>query len=226
PAPRNVAVNASGSAALPFTAITGGQAWLSVAPGGGTTNTTSVSVTVNPAGLNAGTYNGSVKITAAGTSNSPLTIPVTLTITAAPALSVAPSLVQFVYQIGGAVPAAQSLSVGGTAGIGYSVFPSTATGGSWLSAGPAGSTPGSIKVQANPAGLTAGTYTGTVAVSASGASNGPQNIIVRLTVSAEPLLSATPASLTFTVAQGSIAPPQQLSLGSSGSALTFSAGTS
>ena len=39
-----------------------------------------VTVSVNPAGLPAGTYNGTVLITAAGAANSPLRIPVTLVV--------------------------------------------------------------------------------------------------------------------------------------------------
>jgi hypothetical protein len=40
-------------------------------------------VSVNPAGLAAGSYSGTVTITAAGTSNSPLAVPVTVTVTGA-----------------------------------------------------------------------------------------------------------------------------------------------
>ncbi len=88
PAAQSLAVNSS-AGALNFTATPGTQSgggWLSVSPGSGTTPA-NLSVSVNPAGLAQGTYNGSVTLTAGGASNSPLTVPVTLTVIAMPTLS-------------------------------------------------------------------------------------------------------------------------------------------
>jgi uncharacterized protein (TIGR03437 family) len=53
--------------------------WISVAPGSGSAPAT-VPVSVNPGNLAAGTYNGTVQVTAAGASGSPASIAVTLVV--------------------------------------------------------------------------------------------------------------------------------------------------
>jgi len=85
PSPQNVTVSSSG-AALNFTAaastVPPGGTWLSVSPAGGTTGSPTGTLSVSVAGgLTAATYNGQITITAAGTVNSPLPVPVTLTVT-------------------------------------------------------------------------------------------------------------------------------------------------
>jgi uncharacterized protein (TIGR03437 family) len=74
---RNVSMQASATVSTPA-----GGNWLSVTPSSGTTPVAIV-VRVNPTGLAAGTYQGSVALTSPDASNSPLTIPVTLTVQAA-----------------------------------------------------------------------------------------------------------------------------------------------
>jgi uncharacterized protein (TIGR03437 family) len=85
PAQQTFTVSAGGGAALAFTATTSGGSWLSVTPAAGTLPIT-LGVSVNPAGLAAGTHEGSVAIAATGAVNSPLTISVRLVVTAAPAM--------------------------------------------------------------------------------------------------------------------------------------------
>jgi uncharacterized protein (TIGR03437 family) len=88
-------VIASSGAALAFSAAsntaTGGN-WLSVAPTSGTTSA-SLTVSVNATGLAVGAYNGSITITSGNAGNSPLTVPVALTVTLPPPAitSLAPS---------------------------------------------------------------------------------------------------------------------------------------
>jgi hypothetical protein len=68
---------------LGFKVTTGSSAaWLSATPGDGQTPG-SITVSVNPGGLAAGTYNSSVSIAAADAGNSPRLVPVTLVVTAA-----------------------------------------------------------------------------------------------------------------------------------------------
>ena len=71
----------SSGTALNYTTATSAT-WLLVTPASGSTPG-SLSVSVNPGGLAAGTYTGNVTVTAAGASNSPKTVPVSLTVTAA-----------------------------------------------------------------------------------------------------------------------------------------------
>ena len=226
PAAQNVSLASSGTA-LNYT-VAASATWLSASPTSGTTPGT-VSIAVNPAGLAPGSYNGSVTVTANGASNSPLTIPVSLTVTAAPNLTLTPSSLNFAYQVGGATPAGQSVAVASSgAALSYAVT-SSAT---WLAATPAsGSTPGSLSVSVNPSGLAAGTYNGTVSVSATSAGNSPQRVSVTLTVTvappATPNLVITPGLLSFSSTSGASAPPaQNLSVTSSGAALTYTVATS
>jgi uncharacterized protein (TIGR03437 family) len=85
--PIQVVNSGTGTTALSWTA-TPSDSWLSVSATSGTAPSTA-SVSVDPAALSAGTYNGSIQITAVGASNSPASVPVTLTVApAAPAVTV------------------------------------------------------------------------------------------------------------------------------------------
>lgn len=85
--------------------FSGGAGWLAV-NGGGNTPTTA-SATVNPAGLEPGVYKGQIAFSAPGAGNSPLLVPVTLTVTEAPALTTAPTALTFASQVNGPAPANQ-----------------------------------------------------------------------------------------------------------------------
>jgi uncharacterized protein (TIGR03437 family) len=76
-APANETIAISGTSAINLAVSVTGAAWLSAQPATGTTPAT-VTASVNPAGLAAGTYNGNIVI--AGTGANTLTIPVTLTL--------------------------------------------------------------------------------------------------------------------------------------------------
>jgi len=227
PAAQSVSVSSSGSA-ISYTVSTSAT-WLTATPASGST-TGSVSVSVSPASLAAGTYTGSVTLTSSGASNSPKTIPVTLTVTAAslPTLTAAPASLSFTYQTGGTTPAAQAVAVTSS---GNAVSYTTATSATWLSATPAsGSTPGSVSVSVNPTGLAAGSYSGSVTITSSGASNSPKMVPVTLTVTSTslPTLTASPASLSFTYQSGGATPAAKianLSSSSSGS-LSYTAAAS
>ena len=68
----------TGGGTLNWTA-TSSQPWLSISPASGTAPSSPV-VSANIAGLAAGTYNGNITISATGATNSPLVVPVTLTV--------------------------------------------------------------------------------------------------------------------------------------------------
>jgi uncharacterized protein (TIGR03437 family) len=75
--PQGQAVIVTATSPTTFSAAASGGGWLSVTPTSGSTPA-NLGVSVNPTGLNPGTYNGSVTITAPGASNSPQNIAVTL----------------------------------------------------------------------------------------------------------------------------------------------------
>jgi uncharacterized protein (TIGR03437 family) len=180
PAAQPIQITNSGSGTLAWSA-SATSSWLGLSPASGTGPAT-LSVSVATAGLGAGTYTGAVQISAQGASNTPLSVPVTLTITQAlPSLAVAPQALSFNYAVGGAAPAAQSVSIS-NAGAGTLNW-TASTVDYWLAVSPAsGPAPGTLSVSINPANLAAGTYTSTVQIAAAGAIGSPASIAITLVV--------------------------------------------
>jgi len=221
PAPSSATISNTGGGTLGFTASSD-QSWLSVSPASGTAPATlQVSATVGS--LAAGTYTGHVTVTAAGVQGSPATVTVTFTVgSPPPVLSVTPTSLSFSAIQAGANPASSSVSVSNTGGGTLSFTASSDQ--SWLSVSPAsGTAPATLQVSAAVGSLTAGTYTGHVTVTASGAQGSPATVTVTFTVgSPPPVLSVTPASLSFTATQGGADPaPSSASVSNSGGG-TFS----
>ncbi|MBS1833782.1 MAG: hypothetical protein JST65_13775, partial [Acidobacteria bacterium] len=206
PPSTNLTVVMTDGSSRPFTAnvstTTGGTGWLLAGPTSGNTPA-SISVQVLPFGLPAGTYEGTIQVSVQNVAT-PTTVPVRLTVQPNATLGVAPTALSFTQPSGGGVPATQALtltSVGGTGA--YTLTTSTISGGSWLSVNPqSGSTPGTVTVSVNGAGLAPGIYSGSIGIAASGVSNGPVQIPVTFTVTA-PSLTATPASVTLATTPGS-----------------------
>lgn len=204
-----------------------GGTWLVVTGGGTTPNPASVSI--NPAGLVAGTYSGAITFTAPGAGNSPQQIPVTLTVTNNPLVAASPAALTFLYQIGKSVPMFQTVTVTSSTGaaLNYTVAVTTASGGNWLSVSPkSGTTSGMFSVTAATAGLAAGTYTGTIKITATnptGAAvpNSPLSIPVTYYVSENPLVVVSPSSLTFSVVSSGTANAQSVSVSSTSDALSY-----
>ncbi len=80
PANQSLSITNTGGGTLNWTASSNAT-WLSVSPASGTAPSTAT-VPVNIAGLAVGTYNGAITISATGASNTPVTVPVTLTVSA------------------------------------------------------------------------------------------------------------------------------------------------
>jgi len=187
PPAQSIQISNSGAGTLAWTATAGSSSstsWLAVSPASGTAPS-SLSISVAPAGLSAGTYTGSIQISASGASNTPLSVPVTLTVTqAVPALAVAPEELTFNYSVGGSVPSAQTVSITNAGGGALSWTAAASSNNYWLAIAPAsGTVPGTLSVSINPANLAAGTYTATVQVTAAGASGSPASIAITLVVS-------------------------------------------
>jgi len=220
PRPAAQQVNVSSNTNVVFGA-TSNSPWLSVSPTGGTTPA-SLSISVNPTGLAAGVYSGSVTVSPSGVSDSPQVISVVLTVGATSPFTVSSNTLTFTYQINAAVPSPQSLVVGSSAGtIGFNA---TASGGSWLAVNPTGGvTPATLNVSVNPQGLAIGTYNGAITIFGAGAS---RQVLVTLAVysTPPPVLTLSKSSVAFTYQVGGGAPPptQFVTLGA-GSPLSFSA---
>jgi hypothetical protein len=187
----------SGSGTLGYSISTGGTNWLSCSPpsGASTGESDTVAVNYNTSGISAGTYFATITIAAAGASNSPQTIPVSLTVNApsSPPATPVPSSAPAISLNQGSLSASsnqgsnasqQSFKVAnsGSGTLTYSITDNA----SWLSCSPrSGTSTGeadTVKVSYTTSGLAAGTYSATITVTASGASNSPLTIPVSLTV--------------------------------------------
>ncbi|HEX5647291.1 MAG TPA: fibronectin type III domain-containing protein [Nitrospira sp.] len=151
-------------------------AWLNLSIGSGTTTTEtdSISASVNPTGLAAGTYTAAVTISASGAANTPQVIPVTLMLgappTSTPVISLNVPSLTFTGTSGGSNPSAQSFTISNT-GTGTLTW-TAGDDAAWLSLSPAsGTNTGTVAAAVNLTGLTAGTYSGTIIVSATGATS-------------------------------------------------------
>src|SRR5437870_3580145 len=147
-----------------------------------TTPTSAMSTLTLTASSTAATGMSTVTITGtSGTLSHTTTLALTVNTTVS-TLTVTPTTLSFNYQIGSAVPGAQSVSV--TASPAALSFSASTSGGTWLSAAPMnGTTPGTVSVTVNPASLTAGTYNGNVTISSPGATGSQQTVQVTLMVS-------------------------------------------
>ena len=146
-----------------------------------------------------------------------------------PKMNLAPTSLTFNYQIGGSNPAPQSVAVSSSTSTAINYTATTAT--AWLTTTASGMTPGSLSIGANPSGLAAGTYTGSVSVASTGASNSPQSIPVTLNVTSaatKPTLNLSPTSVTFNFQIGGSTPTAQTvaTTSSTSTVIPYSASTS
>jgi hypothetical protein len=219
------------------TAVGGG--WLNVAPASGSLGANqSATVSVGVATLNSlvpGTYNGSVAISGTdGSGNvaggSPQMINITFNVQAPCSIATSPGGLDFTTVVGqNALPATQALTINanGTCAHALNWTATPSANAPWLSATPATgaatlNTAGVSNIGANPAGLAAGVYHGTVTVtavdSATQAPVGtPQTVAVTLTVQPPCTLQGPSASqLTFTAEAGSNPAAQTLKISATG----------
>ena len=195
-----------------------GSPWLSLPDAAGDM----ISVSANPAGLLPGTYNGSVAVTTEGASNSPLTIPVSLTVQGIPEFDISQDSIAFTVLQPQSAPVSTTitLSTGNNPPVSFSL---DVTASTWLSVTPlSGTTPATVTVTADPTGLRPGNYSGSVAFSSSGKKL--KTVGVNLTVTATPVLGASPPFLVFSYSHGGNVPsPVNLYVGRFGADISVSA---
>lgn len=132
-----------------------------------------------------------------------------------------PASLTFTYQMGGALPVTQNVSLA-SGGV-TANFTVTITGGPWLTVVPsAGKTPGTLIVSVNPATLPLGSYSGTVTVTPSGGLAAIQIPVTLIVKAAVTVLSVVPVSLNPTYQIGDPVPlTQTLSISSSEGLASF-----
>ncbi|KAA6458658.1 hypothetical protein DYQ86_19075 [Acidobacteria bacterium AB60] len=209
PTAQSLAISSNGPAVSYSVSSSSTGNWLRVKAGSAKTPG-SVSISADSAGLSPGTYSGTVVVASSDVANSPIPVAVTLTV-APPPITLAPTALSFTAQEGGVAPPDQSIVTGSGNGapIGFTLAASSSEG--WLTVKPATGTTGKpISIAANPAGLAAGTYSGTVVVDCSGASNCPVPVPVTFTVNPVPTIAVGPELLTFVAKAGDRPPAPQM----------------
>ena len=202
PANQTLTISNTGGGTLTWS-VSDSAAWLTASPTSGTGNG-AVTMTVATGTLTAGSYTGTVTIAATGATS--VAIPVTFVVAASPAIGMSPSSLSFTAQQGGGNPVAQTLNISNTGGgtLSWTATPDT----TWLAASPSSATgSGTVSVSVTTGILTAGSYTGNINLSATGASS--RTIPVTFTVTPAPSISLSPTSLTYTATQGGSNPVNQ-----------------
>ncbi len=173
---QSLSVNASDNSAVVVSAVVSNPSstpWLSISGNGSTTTGTAVYfVTINASSLANGIYTGSITVTAP-VSNTPITVPVALNVVGSTvgsggtgSLTLGTSSLTFSVATNGQ-SSTQQLTVSAATATSFSASASTSNGNNtWLSVSPAGScvTIATLNVTANPAGLNAGSYSGTISL--------------------------------------------------------------
>ncbi|MBI4903867.1 MAG: BACON domain-containing protein [Acidobacteria bacterium] len=178
---------------LSATTNSGGQ-WLTAASTFGNTTPATLQVSVNTAGLTTGFYTGTVTVTSSTGVPQPLAIQVNLTVGSGSGGSFTLSTTNITFNSPSG-PLSQSVTLTSTAVTSYT----TASNQTWLTVSPStgsGLSTYSFTVSANPAGLTNGTLSGIVFVTAN---NSTQQINVTFNVGGGGGGSGnvSPSSLTF-----------------------------
>jgi uncharacterized protein (TIGR03437 family) len=208
--------------------------WL-VAPASGVAGSP-YNITLNAAALTQGTYNATLSFTSPSGNAQ---VPIALTITPPPVIVSQPSALVILGNFG--ATAATSLTVQLTSTDANLPF-TAASNSTWLTFSASDtSTPATLTVSANPAGLAAGTYQGSIVVTMPGAANSPYSIPVRFVVVTSALLprqtavdnsasfepaTATPNAILSLFSEGlTCSPPQQVTIGGVVAQVLYSSAT-
>ncbi len=220
----------------------GNSTWLSISPSGASVTNSTLTVTANPAGLTAGTYNGQITfVSSAGTQTVPVTMIVggngsggsggNITVTANGGSATSPTLTFNAQAIGAAVTPQYLtvVSASGSAGIPF-VASLTGTSCGWvqlgITAGQQYTTPlNPLNVGATTGTLASGTYNCSLILTPSGGT--AVTIPLTLTVVGTPTISVATTALTFAYSAGTATPATQTiqvtATGSSAAAFTATA---
>ncbi len=233
PLPQVLNISATDASSIRFSASAStakGGAWLGISPSGSGCCFTPLAVqaSVNASTLAAGIYTGEIIITEFANPGRSMTIPVTLTIADSGAFfDSLPGGLSFAVTPGQkATPQTLQVRNGGTGNLDFTVTPTTADGGTWLTATPlAGTAPITLTVsvdvgQLPNGGLIAGTFTGQLLLEAAGSI---ATVQVTVTVGKAVFTQVNPIS--FVMPSGGPSPlPQVLSIpATDNSSIRFSA---
>ncbi|MGJ5818612.1 S1 family peptidase [Paludibaculum fermentans] len=205
PIQKQIAVKRSSSGTeMGFTvAVEAGSAWLTAVAPAGAATPNSVKVAATAANLAPGAYSSAVIITSPTAGNSPLRVPVALTVRDRPQMLATPSTLAFTTQAGFRPTAALPLSISG-GGAAFSITAHTTDGTSWLYLDKlSGTTPATILVSVDPSGKKVGSYGGIIRIDSPDSINATQTVLVTLEVTKSPTPLITPAAVELQGQAGS-----------------------
>jgi len=199
---------------LPYsitTSMSSGTGWFEVTPSTGSIPAT-ISVSIDPTNLLAGTYTGAISISCPGANPSTATVAVSVVVTnsLAPQMSLNPSSLAF-STLAGAAATSKILTVSNIGGGSLNVT-AVASGGNWLlvanaSGSVTANQPLALTVSVNPGALPPQTYSGSVLVS-----NGQAQVAVPVTMTvaaSQAVIILSQVGMTFQTAEQSGAPLPQ-----------------
>jgi hypothetical protein len=216
PSPQTVTFSKNSMVTKSWTA-SGNTSWITVSPSTGTISREKdqITVNVNASGLAGGTYNGTVNIaiggqisvvsvtlvvsggTATPTSTSGSTTSTSGGTTSTPSILLNPVSLSFSGTAGGAAPLAQTFNIANPTGgtLTWTLTEPASWLGLNMTSGTTTTEVDAISASVATTGLSAGTYSTAINVSASGSSNSPQTIPVTLTLT--PPTTTGSATLTW-----------------------------
>ncbi len=210
PSAQSLTVSASGGTSQFSVRESPSVSWLVVSPLSGSAGNSPVtlSVSVAPTGIPAGTYTTTIVVTPNGGSDLPA-VPVTLVVSANPLLQLSATALSYTAQFASTLsPADQTVTVTAT-NSGATGFTFTSDS-SWLTASAnVSTTPGVLTVHVIPASLAVNTYTGHITVKPSNGDNYSETVTVTLVVSSTSQLTAGPSDLLFSYESGQSQPGSQ-----------------
>ncbi len=211
PCPAHYSINSQSPVTL--TLSTDSATWVSASLSSNTASATvspTLTITVSPTGLQAGTYHSTIQINSGA-----LIFNVTLTVATAP-LNLSSACFAFNAVAGGIAPASQTLTVTAQTSTSASVQVSQGTSCiSWLTISPTGNFTASTSntnftISVNPSGLTAGTTcTGTISLSVGGVVTQSVGVTLNVTATSASGLTLSSSGLTFTGVSGGVTPASQ-----------------
>ena len=221
PGPQTITISNTGKGTLDWSASLGGTGWLGVSASSGSVAagaSTSVTVSLSTAAMAAGSYTGTIELKGDGAANSPSIATVTLVITPPPALEASAASLSFSAQQD-STPAPQTLTIRNAGGGTLSW--SAGAGPAWLRLTPSSGSVAAgasmpVAVSVNTAALASGAYSGTIQLTAPGATGSPRAVPVTLALTPPPALTLGAASLSFAMRQGTDPPGQTLTITNTG----------
>jgi hypothetical protein len=209
-----ITLNNPGSQSLKWRTTTDVD-WITVSPSSGTvtpSGSISVVIAVNTSRLLPGTYNGAITFNALGNDlikNNPQNVYVSITVTPRCFLQASQSILTFSSVYLRSAPALQTIKLGTSQNCNTGIPWTLQSNASWLTvSAKSGTTPTSLSIGVNTAGLTPGVYHGSLIFSSPA---GTQTVSANFTMgeATAPLMTVPTGPLQFNAVTGEAAPGSQ-----------------